>query len=62
MLIDERVQCVYYPSTGAGGQALAMNGVPALEVHNNAIAKLDLEYQFIICTGQHQGPGVRVQF
>ena len=32
LLIDERDQCVYYPSSGAGGQVLAMNGIPVIEV------------------------------
>ena len=32
LLINERDQCVYYPSSGAGGQVLAMNGIPVIEV------------------------------
>ena len=31
-MIEERDQCVYYLFPGTGGQALAMNGVPSIEV------------------------------
>ena len=36
LLIDERDQCVYYPSSGAGGQVLAMNGIPVIEVNHQS--------------------------
>ena len=35
LVIDERDQKVYYPFTGAGGQVLAMNCIPTIEVRYN---------------------------
>ena len=30
--MDEDEKCVFYPSAGTGGQVLAMNGTPSIEV------------------------------
>ena len=35
MYVDEDEKCVFYPSSGAGGQVLAMNGIPSIEVCSN---------------------------
>ena len=32
LFIDDTEKCVFYPSAAAGGQVLAMNGTPTIEV------------------------------
>jgi len=32
MFIDEEEHCMFYPSNGGGGEVLAMNGTPTIEV------------------------------
>ena len=54
MYVDDEEKCVFYPSSGAGGQVLAMNGVPSIEV----CFKITFIYKIVNVSGSYSGSGL----